>query len=136
MGEHADAAQQASDVAKEANQAGALALAMNALAVASRAHLAAGDIELATELAQQAHAIRESVEEGVEEDEAEVFLALAEALEASGRHQEASAVRQEGRERTRALAMRIADETWQQRFLSEVPDHRRLLQDAESDPHG
>ncbi|MCC7535146.1 MAG: hypothetical protein IT379_02965, partial [Deltaproteobacteria bacterium] len=55
------------------------------------------------------------------------FLALGDALEATGRDAEAFAVRARGAARLREVASRIGDEEWRRRFLEDVPAHRRLV---------
>ncbi len=65
---------------------------------------------------------------GLEEDDAEVFLVRADSLEACGQAKEAEVVRAQGRARVQELAARIEDPEWRQRFLSDVPAHRALLE--------
>jgi hypothetical protein len=67
----------------------------------------------------------------VEEDDAEVFLTHALALEAGGRKLEAKAIRQRGRERVESIARRISDDLFRKRFLAEVPAHRELGVDVD-----
>ena len=64
----------------------------------------------------------------MEEDEAEVFLALAGALHASGRLEDSREVVARGAARLEYLAGRIADADWRARFLVEVPINRRLIE--------
>ena len=97
-----------------------------ALTTASRHLLADGQLERAIATAREAMALRDDLG-GIEEDEAEVFLALAAALEAGGETLKAAEVRAQGRGRLRDLATRIADPEWRDRFLHDVASHRALL---------
>ncbi|MCU0675188.1 MAG: protein kinase [Myxococcota bacterium] len=63
----------------------------------------------------------------IEEDEAEVALVHAEALDAAGRPDAAREVRAIARAGILAAARRIADPAWRERFLHDVPAHRALL---------
>lgn len=63
----------------------------------------------------------------IEEDEAEVALVHAEALDAVGRPDAAREVRAIARAGILAAARRIADPAWRERFLHDVPAHRALL---------
>jgi hypothetical protein len=64
----------------------------------------------------------------MEEDEAEIFLALAEALLAKGRRTDAREIAVRGASRLEFLAGRIEDPSWRARFLVEVPVNRRLIE--------
>jgi serine/threonine protein kinase/predicted ATPase len=98
-------------------------LAALAFACAARAALPSSDA--------LAHAERASAlvaELGtIEEDEAEVALVHAEALDAAGRTDAAREVRAIARAGVLAAARRIADPAWRERFLHDVPAHRALL---------
>jgi tetratricopeptide (TPR) repeat protein len=63
----------------------------------------------------------------LEEDDAEVALVHADALEAAGRADDAREVRAIARAGLLAAARRIADPAWRERFLHDVPAHRALL---------
>lgn len=103
------------------------ALRASALAVASSASRAAGDAETALRDAERAMALRDEIGT-MEEDEAEIFLALAEALDANGQRERAREVVARGASRLEFLAGRIADPDWRARFLVEVPVNRRLIE--------
>src|SRR5690606_3537176 len=120
-----EAARAAMLAAVEAGERQLASVRVLALTVASEAHLAAGDVERALTTSAEALALRDELG-AVEEDEAEVFLARARALEAAGRKVDAQAVRARGRERIRALAERIADAELRSRFVEDVPAHREL----------
>ncbi|HJL15260.1 MAG TPA: protein kinase [Sandaracinaceae bacterium LLY-WYZ-13_1] len=104
----------------------AQALEVLAHTVASRLHLRSGDAARALRCSERAFAILEELG-GIEEDEAEVYLAHAEALAAHGRPEEAAKVRALGRRRIEEVAARIADPEWRRRVLEDVPAHRALL---------
>jgi eukaryotic-like serine/threonine-protein kinase len=97
-----------------------------ALALASRAHLEAKDPGGALGLSARAIELLESLD-GIEEDEAEVFLAHARALAASGHAAEAQAVAARGRARLMRVADGIGDRSWRERFLEDVAAHRALM---------
>ncbi|WP_437785761.1 serine/threonine-protein kinase [Sorangium sp. So ce1097] len=100
-----------------------------AVAVRARALLAAGEVAAALGAARAAYgelAALGSLEEG----EALVRLAYAEALAASGAHGEAAAVLAEARERLLARAERIADPRRRERFLTAVPENARIVRGA------
>jgi tetratricopeptide (TPR) repeat protein len=97
-----------------------------ALAVAARLRLARGRVEAAVEAAGEAHAILTSLG-GIEERESLVRLAWAEALEASGRRDEAAAALAEGARILRDRAERIEAPAWRERFLTAVPENARTL---------
>ena len=120
-------AAEAHALAGEARAAGLPALEATALAVASRAALASGDVATALEHAERAMALRDELGT-MEEDEAEVFLALAEALRASGDRERARGGVARGASRLEYLAGRIADVDWRARFLVEVPINRRIIE--------
>jgi len=95
------------------------------LAAAARGHLALRQNEAALQRSSRALALRDELG-SIEEDEAEVFLANADALAALGRKDEALAVLARGRARLLDVAARIRDPDRRARFLSDVPAHRRL----------
>jgi hypothetical protein len=86
---------------------------------------AADDIAGALARSERALAIRDE-RQGTEEDEAEVFVARAQALEAAGRADEAASVRERGRRRLREVADGISDPSWRERFVTGLPAHRML----------
>ena len=92
----------------------------------ARAWLAVGDAEGALGAIERAVAIREELG-GLEEDEAETWLAHAEVLDALGRPDDASEIARAGVRRLHELAWRIEDDDWRRRFLKDVPAHRALL---------
>ncbi|MEQ9078703.1 MAG: protein kinase [Sandaracinaceae bacterium] len=118
---------EAEALAEDSAEAALPTLRASALAVASRAALEAGDAKLALERAEAAMAQRDEVGT-MEEDEAEIFLALAEALDADGQKERAREIVARGASRLEFLAGRIADTSWRARFLSEVPVNRRLIE--------
>jgi predicted ATPase/predicted Ser/Thr protein kinase len=104
----------------------AQALELLASTVAASLHLRADRPERALTWSQRAFTLLDELG-GVEEDEAEVYLAHAGALEALGRSEEAAEVRARGRRRLEEVAARIADREWRRRFLEDVPAHRELM---------
>ncbi|MFK7988796.1 MAG: serine/threonine-protein kinase PknK [Sandaracinaceae bacterium] len=100
-----------------------------ARSTAARAYLAGGDVERALSLSKRALA-EAMATGGLEEDEAEVYVARIAALQAAGRVEEATRIRQEGQRRLLESAALIREEEWRQRFLSEVKAHRVLLAGA------
>ena len=87
------------------------------------------DAEVALARAERAVAILAELGT-LEEDEAEVSIAHAEALEALGRSEEAREVRTLARAGLVAAARRIADPSWRERWLRDVPAHRALMEGA------
>ncbi|MCC6873193.1 MAG: protein kinase [Sandaracinaceae bacterium] len=118
---------EAETAAREAQEGELPALCAGALSVATQALLALGDAPRALETAQRAMQIRDEIGT-MEEDEAEVFLALADALMANGRVEEAREIIARGASRLEFLAGRIEDTDWRARFLVEVPTNRRLIE--------
>jgi len=114
-------------VAGEAQQRSIPAIEASALAVASRAALAAGDAAGALADAERAMHLRDEIGT-MEEDEAEIFLGLSEALRESGQPERAREVVARGASRLEFLAGRIRDTQWRARFLVEVPINRRLIE--------
>ena len=128
-----DVAEEARRVAREAQERSIPAIEASALALASRAALKGDDAEAALVDAERALALRDEIGT-LEEDESEIFLALAEALRALGQGQRAAEVVARGTSRLEFLAGRIADVDWRARFLIEVPINRRLIElDGEED---
>ncbi|MCC7535437.1 MAG: protein kinase [Deltaproteobacteria bacterium] len=125
-GKPTEAAQQAEDRADKAEKAKLLPLRVGALTIAARARLVLGHIDAAVHLSGAALALRDKLG-SVEEDEGEVFLVAARALEASGRINEAEAVLSRGRDRVEAIASRIADPELRGRFRRDVEANRDLL---------
>ncbi|HJL18918.1 MAG TPA: protein kinase [Sandaracinaceae bacterium LLY-WYZ-13_1] len=115
------------ELVEEADALGFGGLVALALALQARAALTAGRIDAAVEAAERALAARDALG-GVEEGEGEVFLVLAESLEAAGRAEEGAAIRARGRATLEAAAARIGDAHWRGRFLADVPAHRALLE--------
>jgi tetratricopeptide (TPR) repeat protein len=97
-----------------------------AATVAAQAALALGLDDDALALATEAVALRASIG-GMEEDEAEIFLAHALALERAGRVDEARAARARGRAIVETIGSRIGDPEWRERFRTDVAAHRALL---------
>ncbi len=125
-GDHGAAMSVADEAAAQAAELGLGSLAVSALTLAAAARLRGGDLEGALEVSERAMVRRDDLG-GIEEDEAEVFLVRARVLEASGRAEDARAVRTRGAERLRAVASRIADPELRGRFLSDVPANGELI---------
>ncbi|MCC6623925.1 MAG: protein kinase [Deltaproteobacteria bacterium] len=115
----------ADDAAEEAARLGEPGLEALALALSARARLRAGALDLALDRAQQAMAIRDA-RDGVEDDEALVFLALAEAYAANDLGSAAEDVRAAGLARIRELATRISDPDQRADYEAHGPWHREL----------
>ncbi len=126
-GDASSIARDAREMAEEARASGLPPLQATALAVASRAALAGGDAPAALVDAERAMELRDEMGT-MEEDEAEVFLALAEACAANGDEERAREIVARGASRLEFLAGRIADTDWRARFLVEVPLNRRLIE--------
>ena len=122
----ASAVAEAQAAVEDAEGQGLDALRVMALMAAARVALVREKSEDALACTVAAMELRDRLG-SVEEDEAELFLMYADALERSGRPDDANAIRAKGRERVRELAAAIADEEWRGRFLDDVPAHRRLL---------
>ena len=97
-----------------------------ALAVLSRVLLGRGDAAGAAEAAGRGMALREALA-GMEEGEALLGLALAEALDASGDRGAAEAALRRAHERLLARAGRIVDPGWRESFLRRVPENARTV---------
>ena len=69
----------------------------------------------------------EFAEYGIEESESVIHIALAEALDAVGRHEEATAVAQRGARLLMEAADKITDPEWRGSLLEDVPEHAALL---------
>jgi tetratricopeptide (TPR) repeat protein len=125
----------AGDLAPAENEARAAAdllkaappLRAAAVAVLSRILLASGRAAEALETAREAYAQLEALG-SLEEGEATVRLAYAEALSAAGQTTEAAGVLVAAREHLLARAAKISDATWRGRFLTQVPDNARTLE--------
>jgi tetratricopeptide (TPR) repeat protein len=126
-GDTAGLVQEARGIAAEAERRELKALEATAFALTSRVTLALGDPAGALVHADRAMTLRDEIGT-MEEDEAEVFLALAEALLAMGEPARAREIVARGASRLEFLAGRIADTDWRARFLVEVPVNRRLIE--------
>jgi imidazoleglycerol phosphate synthase glutamine amidotransferase subunit HisH len=119
-----DTPARAADRAEELGMPGVGVLART---MAARTALVLGQTDRALQLSSRAMEVRDELG-GVEEDEAEVYLVHAYALEAAGQSERAHAVREQGKARLSEVASRIADATWRTRFLHDVQAHRELMQ--------
>jgi len=90
----------------------------------ARIELARGDARGGLELALAAMA--DLREHGIDDSEAVVHLALAEALEAAGRGDEAASAAERGVAVLEDCAGRISDPAWRRSFLEAVPEHAAL----------
>jgi tetratricopeptide (TPR) repeat protein len=126
-GDAATIAHEARELAEQARAGGLPALEATALAVASRAALSGGDVHAALADAERAMSLRDEIGT-MEEDEAEVFLALAEACRTAGESERAREIVARGASRLEFLAGRIEDTDWRARFLVEVPLNRRIIE--------
>jgi tetratricopeptide (TPR) repeat protein len=120
-----DIIEEAQKVARDATEIGLFPFVALAFAVASAAALQSGEIQLALQLAKEAMAIRDNLG-GLEEDEAEVFLTYARALESAGQVDSAQAIRERGKKRILEIAMGITDLDLKAGYLA-VPDQAELL---------
>ncbi|MGK4003495.1 tetratricopeptide repeat protein [Sorangium sp. So ce1036] len=102
-------------------------LGVQAFAVLARALLGLGRIDEAVRTAAEANSILASFGT-LEEGESLVRLTFAEALAASGRHEEAAAAIAAARTALLARADKLSDPTWRERFLRDVPDNARTLE--------
>jgi len=102
------------------------ALRASAVAVLARALLARGRADEALQSAREAHAELQALG-SLEEGEALVRLAYAEALEATGASNEALGVLAAAREHLLSRAAKISDPVWRERFLTQVPNNARTL---------
>jgi len=124
-GRAAEAASEALVVEEEARGLGAGTLEALALGVQAAAALAVDSPSDALALSTRAMARRDALGT-VEEDEAELFLVHARALEAAGHPDEARATRERGRARLEQIAQSIGDPDLRGRFLTAVEAHRAL----------
>lgn len=116
----------AEEAVSEAVRAQVPAFEAAALAIAAEAALAKGSAELADSQSARAMQILERLR-GIEEDEAEVYLSRARALEAVGKKREARAVLESARRRVHEIAEKIGDGSTRRRFLEDVAAHRALF---------
>ncbi len=98
-----------------------------ALAVFAQVQLARGLAGEAHEAAREAHAVLEALG-ALDDGEALVRLAYAQALLSLGEEHRAAAVVAEARDRLLERAAKIGDPSWRQRFLTEVPDNALTLE--------
>ena len=119
------AADEAASLEMPAPQATAMAIATNALLLRNHD----GDRLAALQKAAGAMAIRDQLG-GLEEDEAEVFVALAAAQDATGDRVSGAATRNRGRQRLLAIAAGIGDAELRTAFLDQVAAHCLLLREA------
>ena len=124
-GDAAAGAREADRVVEVAERAGMRDLLAGALAVGASALLRT-DLPAALSRSQRAWTLYEELG-GIEEDEAELVLAHARALEANGRGDEAREVLAAGRRRLESVAAGIADPALRARFLDQVPAHAELI---------
>jgi tetratricopeptide (TPR) repeat protein len=120
-----DASMEAKLAVHETEQLGVEALRVLALSALARARLAIGQPARALVYSEHAMNVRDQLG-SIEEDEAEVFLVHADALEANGKVAEAADVRMRGRSRITYIARRIADADMRAQFLTDVPSNRAL----------
>jgi tetratricopeptide (TPR) repeat protein len=97
-----------------------------AVATLARALLAKGRAAEALESAREAHAELQSLG-SLEEGEALVRLAYAEALAENGAEPESAEVLAAARAHLLSRAAKISDAAWRERFLSQVPENARTL---------
>ncbi len=109
----------------EAQRSGLPAQTVMARGIAARACLRAGDATRALAHAEDAVKLRDQLG-GVEEDEAELYLALEAAARACGREDEAARAHANGRAIVEATAAKIVDPDLQARYRA-VPAHSALL---------
>jgi eukaryotic-like serine/threonine-protein kinase len=102
-------------------------LRAGAFAVLSRALLAQGRAEEALAAAREGHALLAQLGT-IEEGEALVRLAYAEALLACGEEAAFAAAIGEAQRHLLARAEKISDPVWRERFLTNVPDNTRTLE--------
>jgi eukaryotic-like serine/threonine-protein kinase len=101
-------------------------LQVAALGVSSRARLGRGDVDGAVEAGQGAHDALGRLGE-IEEGESMVRLAFAEALDQSGRRDDARRALAVAHQRLLERADRIEEPAWRHRFLHAVPVNARIL---------
>lgn len=115
----------AARVARHAEQLGFSGLVCLSLALLAKAALDANQVDEAVESAERALALRDALG-GIEEDEGEIFVVLARALDRAGRKDDANHVMARGRATIETAAARIGDAHWRERFL-DLPAHQVLL---------
>ncbi|MCB9591178.1 MAG: protein kinase [Sandaracinaceae bacterium] len=125
-GRFAEAKAEAERGRELAARTGQRAFAILAQTLRARVALATDQAPLAVTLATEAMAERDELG-GVEEGEAELFLVLGRALEATGEGDGARAVLARGRAHLQQVGAHIADEALRERFLTQVVAHRELL---------
>jgi tetratricopeptide (TPR) repeat protein len=123
-GKNREAQELACEVARECAELAPTIEAV-ALGLAARAALRGHDHEEALDLSERALDRRDALG-GIEENEAELFVTRAEALDAAGRSEQAREVRERGRARLPELAGRIRDPEWRRHLLSASVAHRSL----------
>gem|GEM_PF-1512329 len=109
-------ARRAAAAAAEAGLEGLHAMGLTGIAEIA---LAAGQVDVALESSLAALSLRDRLG-GLEEGEAELFLARASALEAAGRNDEAREVRLRGRARILEIADGVGEEMLRRSFLTNV----------------
>jgi ATP/maltotriose-dependent transcriptional regulator MalT len=97
-----------------------------ALGILASIRVAQGRLGEARRDAEEARRLADELG-GLEDGEATVDLALAEALAASGDQDGAKKVLREARARLLARADKIASQAWRDSYLLRVPDHARAL---------
>ena len=123
-GDYATAEKEAALAAEALRVAPSLRVA--ALGALARARLGRGDAPAGLEAAREAAAALAALGE-IEEGESSVRLTHAEALAQNGADAEARAVLETARDRLLARAARIAEPSWRERFLNDVPVNARIL---------
>ena len=118
-------AARALEIADDAAHAQLPGLRALALAIAANAQREDGALAEADATSLEALQILDELG-SLEEDEAEIYLARARALEAADRFVEGQEVRERGRDRLRAQSELISDPELRARFLDDVPAHRGL----------
>lgn len=106
-------------------------LRSHALATLSQIQLTLGQHAEALHTAEEAMALLRSLG-GIEEGEAQVRLALADAHLATGEGDKAKRVLGEALGRLLQRASQITDERWRKSFLERIPDHARTIALAET----
>ncbi len=114
------------EAVEEARRAEVPALEAVALAVAAEAALHRGDTGLADRYSARALGIVEELG-GIEEDEAEVYLARWRVLDVLKRSKEARVVLEKAKARVASIAKRIRDPEMRRCFCDNVEAHRVLL---------
>ena len=122
-----DACTLASHVVVEAEARSFRGVVALALATEARAELGRGAHDRALDRARRALAIRDELG-GLEEEDGSLFLVLAEACDSAGHGREAAEARARGRAIVSSAAARIGDAHWRERFVTDVPSHRTLLE--------